>query len=304
MERLGSVLKERRLELNLTLEDMSTKTKLSVPQLQAIEEGNISFFKEDLSYLNYFVRYYANALNVNYDEIRDILDDAVTNYTDAINLSQIQKKEEISSSVREKTKQNPPRNSGMNRAKPSYRKIDIPTLGLLVLAIAIIAGMILVGVKWIIPMIGSTDPITPPPIVNPNPDKEEDKTPEEGNSQTPESPETPDQKYVVTKIDATTYEIKGWSPQEEFKFGVNIQNRSWMQFLENSKILAEPKSIIYENGATIDVSVIAEKDKVFIINFGYFSGNTITLNGQTIEADKSILNKDIVKITFRFTEGV
>lgn len=299
MERLGNVLKERRLDQKLTLEDMSAKTKLSVLQLQAIEDGNIAFFKEDLSYLNYFVRYYANALNVNYEEIRDILDEAVNTYTDAINISQIKKQEEINTNVREKTRQGAQRSPGLNRTKPSYRRIDIPTLGLLLLAVLIVGGMVFVGVKWVLPMIGSTDPITPPPIVNPNPE-DETETPSE---EKPTTPVEPEQAYVLTKINPTTYEIKGWKENESFDFEFQIQNRSWMEFQENNNVLDEPRSTVYESGETIKLTLVAEKAKVLTIRFGYFSGNTITLNGKPVEIDESIKNSITENFTFRFAEG-
>ena len=95
MENIGQILKEKRLELNYTLEDMSQKTKMSTVQLKAIEDGNISFFKEDLSYLSYFVRYYSNALNIDYNELRKDLDHTITEFTQTISIKEISELEAI-----------------------------------------------------------------------------------------------------------------------------------------------------------------------------------------------------------------
>ncbi|WP_223246850.1 helix-turn-helix domain-containing protein [Erysipelothrix rhusiopathiae] len=112
MEKIGLILQERRKEQGYSLEEMSVKTKLSTVQLSAIEEGNIQFFKDDLSYLSYFVRYYANALGIDYNELRNELDDTINAYTDSITVSQIKKQDEITSNVqknqrKQKLKVNP-----------------------------------------------------------------------------------------------------------------------------------------------------------------------------------------------------
>ena len=57
MKEIGATLKKRREELGYTLEEMSNKTRISVAQLKALEDGDLEFFKDDLSYVRYFVRF-------------------------------------------------------------------------------------------------------------------------------------------------------------------------------------------------------------------------------------------------------
>ena len=54
MKEIGATLRKRREELGYTLEEMSNKTRISVAQLNALEEGDLEFFKDDLSYVRYF----------------------------------------------------------------------------------------------------------------------------------------------------------------------------------------------------------------------------------------------------------
>lgn len=44
MEEIGRLLKEKRLELGLTIEEVSDQTRLTQKHIKALEEGNISFF--------------------------------------------------------------------------------------------------------------------------------------------------------------------------------------------------------------------------------------------------------------------
>ena len=71
MKNVGQKLKARREELGYTLEEMSTRTKIQPHYLKAIENGDLEFFKDDLSYLRYFLRFYCQALQIDFEEIRN-----------------------------------------------------------------------------------------------------------------------------------------------------------------------------------------------------------------------------------------
>lgn len=44
MEKIGNMLKEKRIELGMSVEDISEKTRLTTKHIKALEEGDISFF--------------------------------------------------------------------------------------------------------------------------------------------------------------------------------------------------------------------------------------------------------------------
>ena len=58
MIEIGKKLQKRRVELNLSYQDISTITKLSIPHIKAIEEGNLDYFKNDLTYVRFYVNSY------------------------------------------------------------------------------------------------------------------------------------------------------------------------------------------------------------------------------------------------------
>ncbi len=71
MDKIGSLLKQKRLEKGLTIEAVSEKTRLTIKHLKAIEEGDISYFRDDLSYLRFFLKAYCNALELDFEENKE-----------------------------------------------------------------------------------------------------------------------------------------------------------------------------------------------------------------------------------------
>ena len=89
MKEIGATLKKRREELGYTLEEMSNKTRISVAQLKALEDGDLEFFKDDLSYVRYFVRFYCQALYLDFDPLRDQLSQDLDQFTETMSLKAI-----------------------------------------------------------------------------------------------------------------------------------------------------------------------------------------------------------------------
>ena len=49
------ILKERRTNLKLSIQDVSNQTRLAPQYIQAIEEHNLDVFSDDFSFVRYFV---------------------------------------------------------------------------------------------------------------------------------------------------------------------------------------------------------------------------------------------------------
>ena len=72
MKEIGQKLRERREELGFTLEQMCEKTKVTIPNLKAIEAGDLEYFDNDLSYLRFYIKYYCQALYLDYEPFRTV----------------------------------------------------------------------------------------------------------------------------------------------------------------------------------------------------------------------------------------
>lgn len=68
------ILKQRRLDLNLSIQDVAIQTRLRPEYVRAIEENNLDIFSDDYSYVRYFVHGYCDAIGVNWNMIKDEVD--------------------------------------------------------------------------------------------------------------------------------------------------------------------------------------------------------------------------------------
>ncbi len=68
MRKVGDILKKRRLEKNLTLEEVEKRTKIRKKFLLAIEKGDYSSFPSS-TYVRGFIKNYSDFLNLPTEEI-------------------------------------------------------------------------------------------------------------------------------------------------------------------------------------------------------------------------------------------
>lgn len=307
MEKIGELLKEKRLELGYSLQQMQETTKLSIPQLEAIESGNIAYFKDDLSYLSYFVRYYANALNVNYDELRSELDLTITEYTNAISLSHIRRQESINSNIKKKTENK----KGYTSTVMSNRKknVDFRSILLVFLAIFIVVSLGWVLIKYV-PTLFNSDPISRPDFEVPNtkPDTGEEKPSGETGSGTEtdknnQTPSTSTLKITQAPGSTTAYEIRGLKADDKTEIKFLFANASWTSFAIDNVTLQEPKATTYSANSEAKIETTFKNNRVVAIRFGKIGGNTIEINGVKVPLDASLANQSVANITLKFVEG-
>lgn len=77
------ILKQRRINLNLTIDDVALQTRLRPEYVRAIEENNLDIFSDDFSYVRYFVHGYCDAIGVNWNIIKDEVDANIQAYAAA-----------------------------------------------------------------------------------------------------------------------------------------------------------------------------------------------------------------------------
>ena len=295
MEKIGNSLREKRLERGLSLEQMNEKTKLSIAQLEAIEKGDIAFFRDDLSYLSYFVRYYANALDMNYDDLRSELDHTISEYTTSISLSQIKRQESLSTNIKSKSKHTTQYKSTV--VKPKKKVVDLRTFGLIALALLIIASLGFVLIKYI-PAWLNQDPIERPSIVLPGGEDESD----EDETETQEPEEKPATIEVIA-IDPNNYEIKGLKVDDVAELKVVFNEPSWTQFKLDNVKLTEPKEATYQPGSEAIIKTVVKDQQVVSIHFGRLQGNALEINGTPIVLDEAVQNAIVSTLSFKFVIG-
>jgi len=103
------ILKQRRIDLKLSIQDVSNQTRLAPEYIKAIEENDLDVFSDDYSFVRYFVHSYANAIGVNWDVIQLEVDQTIKYYA--------HKKNMALTMAQQKIVQNIPRETAAKRTK-------------------------------------------------------------------------------------------------------------------------------------------------------------------------------------------
>jgi cytoskeletal protein RodZ len=93
LKEIGTKLEEARLSMDISLEEAASDLKLRPSQLENIEQGNRSAFK-DVFELKQIIRDYAKYLSLEYEKLEDEFNEFVFEYTSKIPLEEIAKANE------------------------------------------------------------------------------------------------------------------------------------------------------------------------------------------------------------------
>lgn len=93
MKEIGTELEEAREAMGVSLEEAASDLKLKPSQLENIEKGNRSAFK-DVFELKQIIRDYAKYLSLEYEKLEDEFNEFVFEYTSKIPLEEIAKANE------------------------------------------------------------------------------------------------------------------------------------------------------------------------------------------------------------------
>lgn len=292
---IGQKLKDRREELGYSLEDIHKKTKLSLVHLQAIENGNMDYFRHDISYLKFFLQYYCQAVYLDFDDIKDDYEAVLNDYTQTQILKKQEQKEASNQNIQRRIQANTPQ---FRKSSNLISRINVQDIFVIVGIILLISALILSVVKFVVPLFANNDIPTNETIVIPKEpvEKEEPIIEPEPVEKEPEPVEQP---YVVSV-----------SQENPLKYIIsNVQNKptilkilfnenTWIQAYVNGNKTNNPVSQIYKKGQQIEFPIdLTMKEVMF--HLGYFKGNEFFINDTNIELDQTTANKvSGARITF------
>lgn len=284
MKEIGELLKQKRLEKGYTIDEVSAKTRLSIPHIKAIEAGNVDYFKNDLPYLRYFLRSYCELVDVDFDSIKDQLQDVVEDYTQTFSMKSMEEHKKIEEHVR--THNAEQKKSQKSKKRKSRQHIDFSLISFLTIVIIVIASVVFVAGFFILR--NMNEPAQPnPPVVTPTPS---DQVPDPTPTPEPDPEPVTEEKLVIMAKDATTYVISGYGDVEELILDVEFVPRAWFQATKDGKVLSDPAAKIYESGEKVQVKLDPAVDKVLDLRIGYFAGMKFKVNDVDVVLDDSIAN--------------
>jgi cytoskeletal protein RodZ len=282
MLEIGKSLKDRREELGFSLKQMSEKTKVPVNKLQAIEDGNLSYFENDFTYLKFYIRYYCNALHLDFEIYRDLLDKALDEFSNTSKMIKLSEINEVKDRVKDRT---------IISKNTNKRKIDISFITFVSSITLLIITLILVFIFLILPNLNKKEE---PLVVNPNIPTPIENTDEEET----EVVEVP-QVLTVSQIDDVNYEITGFNANQELTMLINFKSNAYVRIRVDGDSPVNLPNQLYNVGTTLDFKFNALSDSVLEVYIGWMNGNTITINDIVVPINADIASRN-GSVTFKF----
>ncbi len=282
MLEIGKSLKDRREELGFSLKQMSEKTKVPVNKLQAIEDGNLSYFDNDFTYLKFYIRYYCNALHLDFEIYRDLLDKALDEFSNTSKMIKLSEINEVKDRVKDRT---------IISKNTNKRKIDISFITFVSSITLLIITLILVFIFLILPNLNKKEE---PLVVNPN-----IPTPIENiDEEETEVVEVP-QVLTLNQIDDVNYEITGFNTNQELTMLINFKSNAYVRIRVDGDSPVNLPNQLYNVGTTLDFKFNALNDSVLEVYIGWMNGNTITINDIVVPINSDIASRN-GSVTLKF----
>lgn len=312
MEKIGTQLKERRIELGYSIEEMSEKTRLTIKHIRAIEDGDIKYFNDDLSYLRYYLKSYCDALGVPFHQIKEQLNFSIQDYTMTFDKSMILQHEQMEQNIKENSSrlQN---KTKIKRVKKRKFNIDISLLSLLSIIVSIIIGLIFAFVVWFqdnkeeeVSLVYNKPPVATVPEVEESQNNNETsiKEPVTNSSNVDENKEEEVKEMTVEKISDTNFIVKNLKKDTELDIEILFGSNSSFRALVDGNVLSDPAPKTYYPYKTLlHVKEKAANGKKIQLAFGFMQNNQIKLNGKELQFDEKIINKQGSVVVEILVEG-
>ncbi len=269
MKEISEILKQHRINANLSLEDMSEKTKIQMPYLIAIEDGDIDKFKNDISYLKYYIRFYCRVINFDFELVRERLDIAIDEFSQTIVIKKIDDDKQRQNAINRQLNYSKEKNkASKNVAKKSK---DYSFISLFAMVIIVMSCIIF----FVFNVFFKGDNEIKPPVIVPTP------------TSTPivEVEELP---ISIVESDATTYFVNDYNVKENISIKVNFNNDTWIRVYYDDVVTNNPVSKVYKSGEVMEILITPVNDMKITIHFGIVKGNEIYINDELV-----ILNEEI-----------
>ena len=291
MKQIGEFLKQKRLEKGLTIDQIVDITRMPATRIKAIEEGDISLFKDDITYLQFFIKSYCKAVDVDYNEFKNDLNESINGYTTAFEAQHLKEINESEQHIREKSNQRIREYQVRNKPKKVERKVDFSLISFVAVLAVLLTCVLYVGGKWVIDVINKDEP-----IVDEKPNDEDiiDKP----QIDKPVEPEKKEIETIQSGESVDKFDIL--NAEEKFIIRIEFVPSSWFQLTLDGIVQTTPKAQIYSAKEVLEIEIDPTKTKEVSMRFGYFAKMKVFVDEKEILFDETIAYKEGVQ-TIVFT---
>lgn len=286
MLEVGTKLREEREKQGLTVQDIADKTHFNISQIEAIESGNLDYFKDDLSYVKFFVQFYCKALGMDFTQFKDEFEQDMLTYTELLSKHEIEQLRISNERLKQKVKK-----QKTKKGKKKLRlRMDVSVISMLVIAFVMIAALSFAFGSYIMPNLVNTpqkdnNSLTSAPQIS--------ATINNSTTTTSQAIVTEKEacKVSVSNTDARRYVITYSNTCDQVDLKVKFNHATWVYAWNNGTRVDKPKSdCTYHSGDEIVYEIAATDNNELTINMGYFKSNEFYLNDSLFELDNGIKN--------------
>lgn len=295
MADLGQSIKKQREAKNMTLEELSSQTKISLAVLRDIENGKFDRYKGEEAYVKMYLKKISNALNMDNNEITD----QYIELTKEIALEEFNQKDDLDQHNQDVVKKNRKFSFSLPQLtrKPSvYEDKSHVTI----IRSAIILGLVCLVIVIVWYGIYSTRSKVPAPSF----DSSNQVTVDGDVEIKPQTPpaqiqqDTPKEEVKINKVEPYNYKIQLPKDMEEFTFKVVFGNDSWSDLKVNGTKYSDFDAKVYKASNEVEIKFKTSEFKNLALKNGYSKGHKFYINNQEIvlEDDEQTEGVTVLKI--------
>ena len=285
------ILKERRTNLKLSIQDVSNQTRLAPQYIQAIEEHNLDVFSDDFSFVRYFVHAYCDAIGVNWQAIADEVDmdiNEVAHQKDmALTMAQRRMVQQMAS-VQKKKKSSTKKKKSWFQKHVSQTSSSLSTNQSQLIKVLVLIGIVGLCVLSVINFglraISSQKLATQEALRQEQLSKKEKETNKLANErQKAKEAEA----LVVEKMDGETnaYQLSNiQSDVKKLDLSITLPTKSKITLTKDGETINDDTKVYT---GTFTHSLELSENCTFEISIETYSDNSITIDGKEISFDKT-----------------
>lgn len=276
---LGDKIRKQREEKNMSIEELSAETFLSIAILKDIEAGKFDRYEGDETYVKMYLKKICNALDMDVESITD----EYISLTQEYKVSQLDEEE----NNEKDTKSKKPLDLNISKPQLTRNKTTVYTnknhkniirIGIIFVLIALIIGVIWFGISSTKSSNEDTSFDTTEESISSDGDvtTEEEVEEEEESTEEEEEPVTSD--ITITKVDDYQFEFTLPEDTETFTFKAVFGNDSWATMEVNGSDYSDFTTQVYSADDEVELEFTVSDFEYLDLKNGYSVGHKYYIN--------------------------
>ena len=282
------ILRQRRLDLKLSVQDVSSQTRLAPEYIQAIEMNDLEIFSDDFSFVRYFVRAYCDAIGVNWQAVQAEVDANISAYAHQRNMALTQAQKRMVASMPSGQGRKIKRSKQNNFQKRITRiSRNLKWSRKRVIRVAITAGVMIFGLLFALNL--GLDLYSSNKAQQAKVEKEAELAKKEAETEKlaqQRQQEAKKEDIVIENTDINTYTITNvLEHSTPLELEITLPLDSTVVIYKDGELITGSLDMVYSD--VFKKEIIVDKECTLEIEVGTYSSNQFSLNGNNLSFDEN-----------------